>query len=158
MTLLMAVVCIFTTFSQIQNQAAVFTIKGTVVDSVSSETVPFVSVSVLNIKMPAKPLKRVAADADGKFELTVNSTDNIVLKFDAVGMKSSAITVKDFSGKTIDLGNVKLSSNDKMLSEVTVTATKPLVKVDLDKIVYDIKSDPESQTNNVLEMLKKVPI
>jgi outer membrane receptor protein involved in Fe transport len=44
------------------------------------------------------------------------------------------------------------------LKEVTVTAQKPLVKIDVDKIVYSMESDPEAQTNNVLEMLNKVPL
>ena len=104
------------------------------------------------------PFKRVAADAQGKFELSVNSSDQIVLKFEAVGMKPATLVVSDFSNKIIDLGEIKLTANDKMLAEVTVTATKPLVKVDMDKISYDMKSDPESQTSNTLDMLRKVPM
>ncbi len=44
------------------------------------------------------------------------------------------------------------------LKEVTVTAQKPLVKIEPDKIVYSMESDPEAQTNNVLEMLYKIPL
>ncbi|GHT24584.1 TonB-dependent receptor [Bacteroidia bacterium] len=47
---------------------------------------------------------------------------------------------------------------DQSLDEVVVTAQKSLVKVDLDKITYDMAEDPEAKTNNVLEMLKKVPM
>lgn len=157
-TLLLAVVCIFSTFSQVPNSASFFNIKGTVIDSVSTETIPFVTISASKTKMPAMPFKRVAADAQGKFELSVNSSDQIVLKFEAVGMKPATLVVSDFSNKIIDLGEIKLTANDKMLAEVTVTATKPLVKVDMDKISYDMKSDPESQTSNTLDMLRKVPM
>ncbi|MDR2627658.1 MAG: TonB-dependent receptor [Dysgonamonadaceae bacterium] len=44
------------------------------------------------------------------------------------------------------------------LQEVVVTAYRPLVQVDLDKVTYSVKDDPDSKTENVLEMLKKVPM
>jgi len=56
-----------------------------------------------------------------------------------------------------DLGKLPMESGVE-LKEVTVTAQKPLVKIDVDKIVYSMESDPEAQTNNVLEMLNKVPL
>lgn len=46
----------------------------------------------------------------------------------------------------------------KDLEAVTVVAKKPLVKTDIDKLTYDVESDPESKTNNILEMLRKVPM
>ena len=46
----------------------------------------------------------------------------------------------------------------KDLDAVTVVAKKPLVKTDIDKLTYDVESDPESKTNNILEMLRKVPM
>ncbi len=44
------------------------------------------------------------------------------------------------------------------LKEVAVTAQKPLVKVDVDKITYNIESDPDSKTSTGLEILRKVPL
>jgi outer membrane receptor protein involved in Fe transport len=44
------------------------------------------------------------------------------------------------------------------LDEVVVSAVKPLVKVELDKIIYDTASDAASKTSTVLDMLKKVPL
>ena len=145
-------------FSQNNSKSSFFILKGTVIDSISGESVPFSTISVSKSKMPAAPFKRVAADANGKFELEANSTDTLLLKFDAVGMKSTTVPVSNFSTKVIDMGNILLPPNDKMLSEVTVVAQKPLVKVDLDKITYDMKSDPESETSNILDMLRKVPM
>jgi len=46
----------------------------------------------------------------------------------------------------------------KNLDAVTVVAKKPLVKTDIDKLTYDVESDPESKTDNILEMLRKVPM
>lgn len=43
------------------------------------------------------------------------------------------------------------------LSEVSVVAAKPLIKAEVDKTVYNISDDPDSKTNTLLEMLRKVP-
>src|SRR5690606_11829168 len=45
-----------------------------------------------------------------------------------------------------------------LLEEVSVTAQKPLVKVEIDKLTYSAKDDPESSTSNVLDLLRKVPL
>lgn len=41
---------------------------------------------------------------------------------------------------------------------MTVTAQKPLVKAEIDKLTYSLEDDPEAQTNNTLDMLRKVPM
>jgi len=56
-----------------------------------------------------------------------------------------------------DLGKISLEEGTE-IKEVTVTAQKPLVRIEVDKLVYNMESDPESQTNNALEMLYKVPL
>ena len=64
---------------------------------------------------------------------------------------SASIEVTD----TMAYDSVKWSEN---LDAVTVVAKKPLVKSELDKMTYDVESDPEAQANSVLEMLRKVPM
>jgi len=135
-----------------------YTIKGEVVDSITSETIPYCTVSAYKAKTPAVCLKRIPADGTGKFSLTLKATDTILIKFESLGMKSIQRTVSLPEDKTINLGKISLPVNDKTLSEVTVTAAKPLVKVDIDKIIYDTKSDPESATSTTLEILRKVPM
>ncbi len=44
-----------------------------------------------------------------------------------------------------------------MLDEVVVTAQKPLVQANGEKVSYNVDEDPASKTSNVLEMLRKVP-
>ncbi|RYF60934.1 MAG: TonB-dependent receptor, partial [Cytophagaceae bacterium] len=44
------------------------------------------------------------------------------------------------------------------LNEVVVTATKQIVKQEIDRISYDLQADPESKVFNVLEMMRKVPL
>lgn len=44
------------------------------------------------------------------------------------------------------------------MDEISVTAQRPLVKVEIDKLTYNAKDDPESSTSNVLDLLRKVPL
>jgi hypothetical protein len=41
---------------------------------------------------------------------------------------------------------------------VTVTAQRQLIKQEIDRIGYDVQADEDSKTENVLNMLKKVPM
>lgn len=51
---------------------------------------------------------------------------------------------------------LRIASNE--LGQVEVVAQKPLVKADIDKIEYNVQDDPDSKSNSVLEMLRKVPL
>ena len=44
------------------------------------------------------------------------------------------------------------------LQGVEIVKQKSLVKSDIDKITYDIENDPDSKSNSVIEMLRKIPM
>ena len=46
---------------------------------------------------------------------------------------------------------------EKMLEGVTVKAQRQLIKTEIDRVGYDVQADEESKTDNILDMLKKVP-
>ena len=128
-------------------------------DSVAIQTIPYATVSVSAAATPKVYLKRIASGANGEFELVLKKAGKYILSFESVGMKKvTQNLILTPENKIINLGKINMSTLTKNLAEVTVTALKPLIKVDLDKISYDIKSDPESQSSTVLDMLKKVPL
>ena len=47
---------------------------------------------------------------------------------------------------------------NKSLEGVTVTAQRQLIRQDIDRIGYDVQGDEDSKTENVLDMLRKVPM
>jgi outer membrane receptor protein involved in Fe transport len=152
--------CLFTLslFSQASPNLS-FTVKGTVMDSVALQTIPYATVSISAAATPNVYLKRLASGAKGEFELVLNKAGNYVISFESVGMKKlTQNLILTPEKKTVNLGKINMSTATKTLGEVTVLAAKPLVKVDLDKISYDTKSDPESESISVLDMLKKVPL
>ena len=44
------------------------------------------------------------------------------------------------------------------LASVTVVASKPLVKMETDKMTYNVQQDADAKASTVLDMLRKVPM
>ena len=131
-------------------------IKGNIGDAESGKTIPYATVTVQNTK---KIIKRVACDSDGKFEFTIDSIGKYMVLVQSLNYKpSKKEVILDAKSVKVDIGTIKLTPSTEKLGEVTVGAQKPLVRTEIDKIVYNIEADPESKTANALEMLRKVPM
>lgn len=140
------------------SQTVKTTIKGSVIDSTTNETIPYATIKVTKKETPNVALKALASDDDGKFQFDLSYQGNYTVSINYVGKHTLSHDVTVKSEKVIDLGKLMLVDNAESLSEVVVSAQKPLVSVDIDKITYNIQEDPDSKTNNVFEMLRKVPL
>lgn len=56
-----------------------------------------------------------------------------------------------------DLGNIKLTPAVKQLQDVTVTSTKPLMKLDADKKVFNVEKNLVSSGGTAVDIMKNVP-
>lgn len=133
-------------------------VKGQLVDSLTNETVPYATIKITDKGATPQLIKAVASDDNGKFQLTMNKKGEYLFTAEFIGKKTVTKTIEIGNAKTLDLGTILMPDDAQALSEVVISAQKPLVKVDLDKITYSMEDDPESKTNNVLDMLKKVPM
>lgn len=131
-----------------------FTVKGQVVEATTGKSVPYATVILANDTLKVK--KAMACDVSGNFSIKADTACRYNLTISSVGYTGITIPVK-ISSPVTDLGKISMAEGVE-LKEVSVTAQKPLVKIDVDKIVYSMESDPEAQTNNALEMLRKVPL
>lgn len=131
-----------------------YQVNGQIVEKVSGKGVPFATVIIKNDSI--KEVKAMACDVSGNFSLNMNSRIRYKLTVTSVGYKEINMPLSITESKT-DLGKLTMEEGVE-LQGVTITAQRPLVKMDPDKIVYSMESDPEAQTNNVLEMLYKVPL
>jgi ferric enterobactin receptor len=46
----------------------------------------------------------------------------------------------------------------KILSTVEITASKPIVKQEIDRLIYDVQADLECRSSSLLEIMRKVPM
>jgi outer membrane receptor protein involved in Fe transport len=137
-----------------QKKSSGYLINGQVVETQTGKSVPYATVILSNDTIKVKKVQ--ACDAAGKFSLKADTACLYTLTVSSVGYTGVTMPLK-ISGPVTDLGRITMNEGVE-LKEVSVTAQKPLVKIDVDKIVYSMESDPESQTNNALEMLRKVPL
>ncbi len=136
-----------------------FFVRVCLVDSVAQEGIPYATVSAARVETPEVYVKRLASGIDGDFELALDSAGAYVVTFESVGMNTVMREVRvSIEQKRIELGDIMMSESKELLDEVSVVAQKPLVKTDLDKIIYDMESDPDSKTSTTLDMLRKVPL
>ena len=56
-----------------------------------------------------------------------------------------------------DLGNIKLSEDAQNLEQVTVTASKPLITMGVDRKIYNVEKDISAQGGSATDVMKNVP-
>ena len=95
---------------------------------------------------------------------TIEQTVSFQMKMDASAAKpgqdpsqnmaalSSALNAFDK-----DLGNIVLQIDPKQLQSVTVTASKPLIKMDIDKKVFNVEKNLVSAGGTAVDIMKNVP-
>jgi len=137
-----------------QNKVTNYQVTGQIIEKITGNGVPFATVIIKNDSLKVK--KAQACDVNGHFSIDLNAPFNYIIIVSSVGYKELSMPLTVSKLKT-DLGKISVEEG-VLLKEVTVTAQKPLVKIDPDKIVYSMESDPEAQANNALEMLRKVPL
>lgn len=147
-----------TTASMAQTQEQV-TVKGLLTDSVTGEGEPYATIRIAKKDSPDKALKLGITGKDGRFSEKINAHGTLTATITSTGRKP---LVKEFTvkagDKVADLGTLLIANANNELQQVVVMAQKPLVKADIDKITYNIEDDPESKSNTMLEMLRKVPL
>lgn len=142
--------------------AAVFAqsvaVKGKLVSSGDGSVLPYATISIARESVPKTSIKKLATDEKGNFSTTLNE-GKYIFQFQFVGMNNleQAVDVSR-SQNPKDLGIIKMMEMSTELEEVSVVAQRPLVKVEIDKLTYSAKDDPESSTSNVLDLLRKVPM
>lgn len=128
-------------------------------DSLTQEGEPYATIKIVKKEAPANALKMLVTDMKGKFQEKVPGTGNFVMTISSIGRNT---IVKDFTVKAgeklVDFGTLYITDASNELGQVEVVAQKPLVKADIDKIEYNVQDDPDSKSNSVLEMLRKVPL
>ncbi|WP_051617587.1 TonB-dependent receptor domain-containing protein [Prevotella sp. HUN102] len=135
------------------------TITGELVDSLTRETEPFATVRVYKNGKSDKPVAMFVTDENGKFSQTVSGQGKYYVSFTSLGRKE---IVRRFevgsASSTLNMGTLLVQDDPKQLEGVEVVAQKPLVKMETDKMTYDVLSDVDSKSNTVLDMLRKVPM
>ncbi|MEP7280013.1 MAG: outer membrane beta-barrel protein [Bacteroidota bacterium] len=156
---------------------------GRLVDSKTNKGVDAASVQLFMSKFDttAKSMKDTLAGGmlthpNGEFSLeNLPVFGNYTLKFSAIGYASIsqkvAFTLRppqpDAQGNTDmsqamagvdkDLGNIKMQADAKMLENVTVTASKPLFQMGVDRKIFNVDKSLVSVGQSAQELMRNIP-
>lgn len=134
-------------------------IKGTVIDSAKNAPLGYATIAIVDAATK-EPVKSTLSKDNGSFELSGLALKSYLLNVISVGYQTKSIainTLKD-GATTANVDRIVLAPSSSQLNEVKVTATKPLVKQEIDRMSYDVQADPDSKAQTAMDMLKKVPL
>ncbi|GGE38805.1 outer membrane receptor for ferrienterochelin and colicin [Pedobacter psychrotolerans] len=144
--------CSFT-LSTLQAQEKKYQISGVIVDSLTQKPGEYFTVA---LKKDSVVIKSAVSNEQGKFSFDGIGQGKYKIIIGSLGYRSKQLDVnlKD----DLNLGKILVVSSGNELNEVSVAGSKPIIKQEPDRIIYDIQSDPESKVLSVLDMMRKVPL
>lgn len=130
-------------------------ISGKIADSLAKKPISFATILLKNDKKIE--VKSAVSAKDGSFSLKNLSSGSYTLSIVNIGYQTKTIPVMLGTASQV-FDNISLTASPTQLKSVVVTGDKPLIQQEIDRISYNVKADPESKVNNVLEMMRKVPL
>ncbi|MDE5870722.1 MAG: TonB-dependent receptor, partial [Muribaculaceae bacterium] len=152
------ILMILSSLAATKASAQSLSVKGIIRDSIG-EPEGFATLRIFQLPDTVKPKVTGTADENGVFSLKLPQEGGYrvnILSFGKKDYNKDIAATKEYP--TIDLGTIILSDVSSMLQEVTVTAQRPLVVKEIDRIGYDVQADDEAKTSQLDEILKKVPL
>ena len=134
------------------------TVKGVLMDETLGEAEPFATVRVFKAGKTDKPVAMFLTKEDGQFSEKINGKGKFDIVFSSVGKEDFRQTIELNNEGVLDLGTLYIKENENVLKGVEIVAQKPLVKMEVDKMSYNVAEDEDSKSNTVLDMLRKVPM
>ncbi|HEY4325404.1 MAG TPA: TonB-dependent receptor [Mucilaginibacter sp.] len=155
-SLLLAFFCYLSVTVLAQTAPSTLTVKGIAIDSATNKPLGYATVVLLDASTQ-KSVKGGLTKDDGSFELKSVVGKAYQLTIVSVGYKSKAVNVSGTEAD-VDVGKIYLSASTNSLKEVAITAVRPIMKREVDRISYDVQADPESKALTGLDMMRKVPL
>ena len=134
------------------------TVKGTLMDETLGEAEPFATIRVFKAGKTEKPVAMFLTDENGQFSQEVKGKGKFDIVFSSVGKEDLKMTITLGQENPLSLDTLYIKENATMLKGVEIVAQKPLVKMEVDKMSYNVTEDEDSKSNTVLDMLRKVPM
>jgi outer membrane receptor protein involved in Fe transport len=148
------ILCFTSVISLAQDSSGL--IRGSVSDSISGKPAEFITVA---LKKDGKVAKTSVTAQNGEFSFTEVPYGAYSLTATATGYLAKTLSiVLSAANKTYEVGNMQLVTQVNTLEGISVTAMRPVIKQEVDRITYDIQADPESKVLTALDMMRKVPL
>ena len=134
------------------------TVKGLLMDETLGESEPFATIRVFKAGKTEKPVAMFLTDKNGQFSQEVKGKGRFDIVFSSVGKEDLKKTIELEGKGVLNLDTLYIKESATMLKGVEIVAQKPLVKMDVDKMSYNVAEDEDAKAYTVLDMLRKVPM
>ena len=135
------------------------TVQGVVLDSLTRMGEPAAILQFYKLPDTEKAVAFTTTDEEGRFSHTFTLAGDYVMVFDNMGRQ---VQRRNFTvpadEPVVDLGELLAQDSAETLKAGQGTAMRPLVKMEVDKMTYNVEDDVDSKTSTVLDMLRKVPM
>ena len=139
----------------LNGQQTDISIKGKLLDEATKAPVAYATIAAKSVATNTVINGTVSGD-DGAFALNSNTND-FYLEISFMGYQKKTIRDFDKTKAIIDLKDIYLRQDDRVLNEVIVQGEKSTVEFKLDKRVFNVGKDISSSGMGALEVLNNVP-
>ncbi len=149
---------------------------GKIVEASTGKPIEYASVQLFQNKMDTVTKKRketmitgMLTKANGEFTLeNVPVMGQSILRISVIGYKETSQTISfdrpapgDAGGMMSaldkDLGNIKIAIEEKLLDNVTVTASNPGLRLGIDRKIFNVDKNIVSAGGTAVDVMKNVP-
>jgi outer membrane receptor for ferrienterochelin and colicin len=134
------------------------TISGTVGDSTSQKPLQYVTVELhKGVQLSPQPLKVTFTTDKGKYSFAGIDTGSYTLLITHTGFAEVQERLSITSQQAVEVKPVTLTASNATMKGIVVTARKPLVEQQDDKIIFNVENDPATKTETAIDILRKTP-
>ena len=132
-------------------------VRGKVVDTTTGESMPYVNVAVYD-KATQKFIKGAISDEKGLFSISGLAYGQYDVKLSYIGFTTLE---KDFAvdeqHRHANLKKLHMSEDSQTLQEVTVTAQRPAMRLEVDRKSFDVSQDISNAGQAATDVLENIP-
>lgn len=132
-------------------------ISGVTKDS-QGTAMEFVTLMLLSAQ-DSSLVKGMISDAKGNFKFENINAGSYIVNANSVGFVQTYSSIISISADQLEvkLADLVMEEDVKLLNEVTVETTRPLITQEIDKMVINVEHSIVSSGSNALEVLEKAP-
>lgn len=130
-------------------------ISGKVINKTTGEPIDFATVQLIDAKGKPLPIG-TNTDEAGTFKLPKVADGNYSIRVSNLGSVARDISVK-IAGKNVNVGEVSLAEDTKVLQEVVVEGIRSQMRFELDKKVFTVDANIAAAGQSASELLETIP-
>ena len=136
--------------------AATVTLKGKVTDE-QNQPVEYATATLIN-PSSKEIVKGEVCNNKGEFTISKIEPGEYILSVSMVGFeKMETMRIKAETKNPVIERNIVLRESNEMLNEVVITGNKQFIEQGVDKIIVNPEASPTSASENVFEIIRKLP-